>query len=172
MERLTRINDDGSVSLTITAEALRRLADYEDTGLTPEAMKDIVEMFHAYRHIYGFDPSRLEALAKAENDGRLLVLRPDKVQWINAILEERKRQDEKCGYPQVNTYCEWASILAEETGELCKELNELNFGRGYKDRMEAEAVQVAAVALEILEQSAIAHRATVKAAEALGRLTR
>lgn len=115
---------------------------------------------------------RLVELAQAERDGRLVVLPEGKARWIKAILDERERQDQKWGFPQENTYGEWGSILAEEAGELCKELNELNFGRGDQERMEAEAVQVAAVALAILEQSDVAQRATVQAATALGRLTR
>lgn len=66
------------------------------------------------------------------------------------IRQEREAQDKKWGFPQRNTYCEWSSILAEEVGELAKELNELNFGRGDRERMRAEAVQVAAVAVSIL----------------------
>lgn len=66
------------------------------------------------------------------------------------ISLEREAQDKKWGFPQKNTYCEWSSILAEEVGELAKELNELNFGRGDRERMRAEAVQVAAVAISIL----------------------
>lgn len=103
---------------------------------------------------------------------RLVVLPAEKVQWIKAILAERERQDKKWGYPQENTYCEWSSILSEEVGELAKELNELNFGRGDPEKMASEAVQVAATALSILEQAAIAHEVTVQAAMALGRMER
>lgn len=84
--------------------------------------------------------------------------------WFQAIIAERERQDKKWGYPQKNTFCEWSSILAEETGELAKELNELNFGRGDLKRMEVEAIQVAAVAFAILEQSATAAEVTKQAA--------
>lgn len=115
---------------------------------------------------------RTRELAQAEKGGRLVVLPDDKARWIKEILAERERQDQKWGYPQNNSYCEWASILAEEAGELAKELNEMNFGRGRQDQMEAEAVQVAAVALSILEQSAVAYMVTVQAAVSLGRLTR
>ncbi len=69
---------------------------------------------------------------------------------IYKIELEREAQDKKWGFPQRNTYCEWSSILAEEVGELAKELNELNFGRGDRERMRAEAIQVAAVAVSIL----------------------
>lgn len=48
---------------------------------------------------------------------------PERGKWLAAIITERDRQDAKWGYPQENTYCEWSSILAEEAGELAKELN-------------------------------------------------
>lgn len=54
--------------------AVARLAAYEDTGLMPEEIKDIVEMFHAYRHIcHGLDPDRVSELTQAEKDGRLVI---------------------------------------------------------------------------------------------------
>ena len=71
----------------------------------------------------------------------------NRIKWLAEIIHERVRQNAKWGFPQKNTYCEWSSILAEETGELAKELNELNFGRGDISHMAAEAVQVAAVAV-------------------------
>lgn len=77
-----------------------------------------------------------------------------KVRELSAALyhvkQELQVQEKLWGFPQRNTYCEWSSILGEETGELAKELNELNFGRGDRERMRAEAIQVAAVAVSIL----------------------
>lgn len=113
---------------------------------------------------------RVLELEQAQIAGGLMVLPPDKVQWVKAILAERNRQDQKWGFPQKNTYCEWASILEEEAGELCKELNELNFGRGDSEKMAAEAVQVAAVALAILEQQNVTMQVTLQVAKALGRI--
>lgn len=72
------------------------------------------------------------------------------------IQQERDRQDVKWGYPQLNTFCEWASILGEEYGELAKELNELNFGRGDTHKMIEEAFHVAAVAVSIIEHAEVA----------------
>lgn len=83
--------------------------------------------------------------------------------WITA---ERARQDQKWGYPQLNTYSEWAGILAEECGECCAELNELNFGRGDVVRLIAEAVQVAAVAVSIIEHLEPAQEVTIRMGEA------
>ncbi len=76
-----------------------------------------------------------------------------------AIQHERDRQDLKWGYPQLNTFCEWASILGEEYGELAKELNELNFGRGDMHRMIEEAC-TSAVAVSIIEHAEVAARVT------------
>ena len=179
MERLTTRHYDGTVS-TVTVgdracscDATARLAAYEDTGLGPEEVK---EHEAAYAEImtrtYGPIHEKIGQWLQAERDGRLVVLPHDKTRWIKAILDERERQDQKWGYPQENTFCEWASILAEEVGELSRELNELNFGRGDFGLMEMEAVQVAAVALSILEQSAVAYGVTMQAAVAIGRLTR
>lgn len=75
---------------------------------------------------------------------------------FDLITAERARQDQKWGYPQYNTLCEWASILGEEYGELCEELNERNFGRGNRERIIEEAIHVAAVAVSIIEHYDIA----------------
>lgn len=91
-------------------------------------------------------------------------------EWIAMIVAERDRQDKKWGFPQENTFSEWGNILAEEAGELCAELNELNFGRGDRKKMVDEAVQVAAVALSILEQQEIAEFITLCCAKAVGRV--
>lgn len=54
-----------------------RLAAYEDTGLAPEEIEDIVEMFHSYRHICaGIEPYRLSELVKAEKEGRITIHPP------------------------------------------------------------------------------------------------
>ena len=86
----------------------------------------------------------VEMLTTAQNQSS------KRIPVFDAILDERARQDAKWGFPQANTYCEWASILGEEFGELAKELNELNFGRGDPQKMISEAVQVAAVAVSII----------------------
>ena len=44
--------------------------------------------------------------------------------FLEAVIDERHSQDAKWGFPQQATLMEWGSILAEETGELCKELND------------------------------------------------
>lgn len=78
------------------------------------------------------------------------------------IDAERRSQDAKWGFPQKNSFAEWAAILSEETGELCMELVDLNWGRGDKQRMVDEAIQVAAVAVSIIEQFETAQDVTKK----------
>lgn len=75
-------------------------------------------------------------------------------QVLELVREERRRQDEKWGYPQKRTPFEWISILTEEVGELAQATNDAFTGgkwTGDPDRVRAEAVQVAAVAVSILE---------------------
>lgn len=162
----SRCEEDNLSYLPLTLR--QELMAYRDTGLTPE---EIELMKEAQGIGEGMTPQRLAEILTADQAGRLLVLPADKAWWLKAILDERERQDKKWGFPQENTYGEWGSILAEEVGELAKELNELNFGRGNPDRMRKEAVRVAAVALALLEQSEVAYLVTVQAADALGRLT-
>ena len=52
-----------------------RLASYEDTGLEPQEIKDILELFHSYRHICReTPPERLRELVEADREGRCVVL--------------------------------------------------------------------------------------------------
>lgn len=57
--------------------ACERLADYEDTGLTPEEIKaPFTEdtMINLAAQALGVEPSRLRELAEADKDGRVLIL--------------------------------------------------------------------------------------------------
>ena len=75
-----------------------------------------------------------------------------KAEAIQRVLKERDRQDAKWGYPQDNTPFEWLSILTEEVGELAEALNNaLLGGDGDLEHAMVEAVQVAAVAVSIVE---------------------
>lgn len=157
------------------ADWLEELVAYRATKLTPDdltATFDEKTFLRLAARVLDTTPERLQEFAHADQAGRLVVLPADKAWWLKAILGERERQDKKWGFPQENTYGEWGSILAEEAGELCKELNELNFGRGAPKNMETEAVQVTAVALSILEHFGVAHNVTAQVAVALGRLAR
>lgn len=79
MERMTIRNSDGSVSQPTDlkwAEALDRLAAYEDTGLTPAEVSAIVKEWSDLCTIVGEcgGIDRLWELAEAGRDGRLVVL--------------------------------------------------------------------------------------------------
>lgn len=89
MERLTSRNEDcvsvngyGLYHLTMTevVQMADRLADYEDTGLTPEEIKaPFTEdtMINLAAQALGVEPSRLRELAEADKDGRVVVLPPE-----------------------------------------------------------------------------------------------
>lgn len=82
MEHLTIRNSDGTVSQPADlkwAEALKKLAAYEDTGLEPEEAeackvalmgKTLAEI----KEIEGLSIERMKELAKAEAEDRLLIL--------------------------------------------------------------------------------------------------
>jgi hypothetical protein len=76
---------------------------------------------------------------------------------IEMVIAERKRQDEKWGDQSGNHPFEWMSILGEEFGELCEAVNETHFQngahkeRGGKVKIIKEAIQVAAVAVALVE---------------------
>ena len=65
-------------------------------------------------------------------------------------MDERDRQDAKWGV-QFHNLTEWATILGEELGEFCQEALRDHFGDRKSPNLRAEAVQVAAVALAIIE---------------------
>lgn len=70
-------------------------------------------------------------------------LKTEKQSSLNSVLQERIRQDEKWG-EQNHTPTEWLPILMEEIGEFSKAILE-------ESNIREEAVQVAAVALSIVE---------------------
>ena len=67
-----------------------------------------------------------------------------------AITTERDRQDEKWGV-QTHSPAEWMMILMEEVGEFAEAEMEARYRDGAKARIREELVQVAAVALAMLE---------------------
>ena len=77
---------------------------------------------------------------------------------IELVVAERHRQIEKWGDQSGNHPFEWMSILGEEFGELCEAVNETCFQTqhvkpelGGTNAILREAVQVAAVAVSIIE---------------------
>ena len=77
---------------------------------------------------------------------------------LGLIKEERNRQNVLWGAENENHLYEWMSILGEEFGELCQAVNETCFARGRHPELggnhniKKEAVQVAAVAVALVEQ--------------------
>lgn len=70
---------------------------------------------------------------------------------LQKINIERARQDAKWGYPQRNNLPEWGIILGEEVGEAMQAMNEVRFRNEGKEHLLEELVQVAAVAVSIIE---------------------
>jgi NTP pyrophosphatase (non-canonical NTP hydrolase) len=75
--------------------------------------------------------------------------------------DERDWQNDKWGFPQHNTPFAWVSILTEEVGELAEAMNNAHMG-AYASNDDSdvvrEAIQVAAVALAIIEHLGIQER--------------
>jgi len=69
---------------------------------------------------------------------------------LASILEERRRQDAKWGEQNHDPFC-YLTVLGEEYGELCQCALHDRFGGPAAEHMREEAVQVAAVALAIVE---------------------
>lgn len=80
----------------------------------------------------------------------------NRVRALTMIAQRRYEQLEKWG-EQDHTWSEWATILGEEYGELCEAINETVLNNATKpelggsENMVNEVVDVAAVALQILE---------------------
>jgi len=71
---------------------------------------------------------------------------------IKKLITERKRQNQKWGFPQKLSLVEWQSILSEEVGEVAKEINDISFSRVDRvDELKEELIQVAAVAVSMIE---------------------
>jgi len=70
---------------------------------------------------------------------------------LQDIKTERARQDDKWGFPQNNTLPEWGIILGEEVGEVMQAMNEVRFRNENQAHLLEELIQVAAVAVAIIE---------------------
>lgn len=73
--------------------AANRLADYEDTGLTPEEVSTLVKDWSDLRTIVGEcgGIDRLRKLAEADRAGRLVVLPCQSGEHVFALLDGQKR---------------------------------------------------------------------------------
>jgi NTP pyrophosphatase (non-canonical NTP hydrolase) len=78
---------------------------------------------------------------------------PKKV--IEEVMEERQRQHSLWGL-QRHPLGKWLGILGEEFGEVCEAINRIHFPKDAKltdsDNLEEELIQLAAVAVAIVEQ--------------------
>lgn len=70
---------------------------------------------------------------------------------LASVLDEMKRQDIRWGADRDQHPFVWGAILTEEVGELNQAFLHNNFGGSHAGTARHEAVQVAAVALQIIE---------------------
>lgn len=70
---------------------------------------------------------------------------------LQSVIQEMADQDKKWGADRDQDLGTWNMILAEETGELAQAMLHYLFGGEKKYGLRKEAVQVAAVALQIIE---------------------
>lgn len=97
------------------------------------------------------DPSGFQCPIGEVNTMKLIpgtMTRRDILQDIN---KERARQDGKWGFPQNNNLAEWGIILGEEVGEVMQAMNEVRFRNEDTAHLLEELIQVAAVAVSIIE---------------------
>lgn len=121
MERLTyfkdgywRVNFSG---VQYQAEFVDRLAAYEDTGLTPEAV-ETVKLALAAKHLVDLETlnntpiSRLVELAEADKDGRVIVLPAKKGDtWKKALSILDKKYAEAKKLPFIRDPLAWALYI-------------------------------------------------------------
>ena len=124
MKRFTEHLEDGSPNLNIvdygkppypvvTNDFIKRLAEYEDTGLTPQEIEQMKARMPLHQwagespdkmSIFGVPVSKIMELAKAEKEGRLVILsiqdihpcRNCNTRWGYASAEGCHTCDETC----------------------------------------------------------------------------
>lgn len=75
-----------------------------------------------------------------------------KTKALQDVLQEMKNQDDKWGADRDQHPFLWQVILGEEYGEVCQAMLHDEFGGSHAGTAREELVQVAAVALQIIEQ--------------------
>lgn len=83
-------------------------------------------------------------------EGVMVFVDPIREQAVQAVRDERVRQEARWG-EQNHEMEVWLSILTEEVGELARAMNERRFTAAGDAAIRIEAVQVAAVAVQIVE---------------------
>lgn len=71
---------------------------------------------------------------------------------LTDVVLERFRQDEKFGRNRKQELTLWYTILGEEVGEVAEAILGIMFGGATKEELRAELIQVAAVAVAMIEQ--------------------
>lgn len=82
----------------------------------------------------------------------LRITNAEKAKAIGLILQERTRQDKKWGTDDNHEPEVWLAILIEEVGELAECILHKRFGGPEAKNLKTELVQVAAVAMKMLER--------------------
>lgn len=103
------ILDDDDVVWNGFRELVNRLAAYEDTGLTPDEIKDNMEMFKAYRNICG---------GKSPEEIQALIIQAEK-RWIPISERYPTEKDANSNgliiaysaYLMKTTVCTWHHII-------------------------------------------------------------
>jgi len=89
------------------------------------------------RPIKKWQPQRMMQLGMSEQKARI----------VDAILQERQRQDHAWGTPEIRAHDPWPAILGEEFGEVCR----ATLGNPDAGDLRKELIQVAAVAVAWIE---------------------
>lgn len=82
----------------------------------------------------------------------LTITDETKARVIGEIIEERRRQDAKWGTDDNHDNEVWLAILMEEVGEFAECILHHRFGGPEADGLRKELVQVAAVAMKMMER--------------------
>jgi len=135
MERLTYRDKDGFPMMKkrggFKQGGVERLAAYEDTGLTPEEIDMDHEAAETLRQLCrGCDLDRLEKLAEADKDGRLVVL-PCKVGDIVWANLDGMRHTRKCVIEFANIGSHVTTIVFSTVDGLREQygVNPCSFGK-------------------------------------------
>ena len=150
-------NDDGATpkeQINKIPRAIDRLATYEDTGLEPETVSDLLERFiFFYRMVEGLDlidpvhfgafVDRVKRWQRAEKDGRLVVLPcklTDTVYVVETVMKGKKHIGEKVVSAQIDhvTIGESGKPVLDVCTETGNWYGPLEAGEFYLTSQEAE----------------------------------
>jgi len=136
------VPDGPPAGITIRGCTDETAADFVNTIL--EADVDLVPRDMSWRDSLGCLPPHPDGLSSEEEIARRRG-RGEHAEVFEEIRRERNAQDRRWGAQEHDPFY-WLSILGEEKGEACKAANQ-----GRWDEFRAELIQVAAVAVAIVE---------------------